>query len=137
MAHNDLKKIFIIKSDLKKVPSAVAKILSILKKRHIDDKPLQDIKLALSEAVINSIRHGNEGNRRLRVGTELFLTEGEVRLRVWDEGKGYDYNKVPDPTLDENIEKGHGRGIFLIRRLMDKVSFNKTGSQIEMIKFIR
>jgi serine/threonine-protein kinase RsbW len=58
--------------------------------------------------------------------------EGEVKRRIRDEGEGFDYKKVPDPTAPENIENIHGRGVFLMTRLSDGIRFNDKGTEVEM-----
>lgn len=131
------KKRLKIKSSLKEIPPVIDDILANLKIKGLSDIILHDIKLVTEEALINAMKHGNNFTEELPVELGLVYFKNRVRITVRDAGKGYEYKKVPDPTLDENLGKGHGRGVFLIRELMDKVRFNKTGNKIEMVKYIR
>jgi serine/threonine-protein kinase RsbW len=86
----------------------------------------------LSEALSNSILFGAGGNpaRRVRVGAEL--RPDSIRLRVSDDGPGFDPAEVPDPTLPDGLDRPIGRGLFLIRHLADRVEFNDQGNTIWM-----
>lgn len=128
------KKNFKIKSAISEIHPLVREVLGCLQKAGLRERHLYEIKLALEEALINAVKHGNSFRKELPVLVSLIWSAKEVRLVVEDRGQGYDYSKIPDPTLDENIEKGHGRGVFLIRQLMDDVRFNRKGNRIEMVK---
>jgi len=130
-----IKKKFIIRSDIKKMAPIIEEIVYYLRYGHVNEGIVDDVKLASQEAVINAIKHGNRFQEDLYVIVEIELSGESIIISVQDEGSGYDYNKVPDPTLDENISKGSGRGVFLIRKLMDKVHFNSSGNRIEMVKY--
>lgn len=81
----------------------------------------------LSEAVNNAIVHGNKHDPQKKVYCSYVIDGSVVRFRVEDEGSGFEYSKVPSPLAVDNIEKPHGRGIFIIRMLSDKVTFEKEG----------
>ena len=132
-----MKKTFKIKSNLKEISPVVKDIVSCLKKADFDNGILHDIKLATYEALINAIKHGNKFKEELPVIVNLTYSKDTIKISVQDKGKGYDHAKIPDPTLDEYIARGHGRGVFLIKRLMDVVHFNKSGNRIEMVKYIK
>ncbi|MGC9470421.1 MAG: ATP-binding protein [Bacteroidales bacterium] len=91
------------------------------------------ILIATVEAVNNAIIHGNRSNPDKFVEVEFKMNNGELEIIVEDEGEGFDYESIPDPTAPENIENIHGRGVFLIRQLSDEVVFNKKGKQIVMV----
>lgn len=132
-----IKKTFKIKTNLSVVTPVIKEILDCLKPANISPGVLHDIKLAAEEAMINAIKHGNRFQEGLPVVIDFKRSKDRVSISVQDAGKGYDYTRVPDPTLDENIAKGNGRGVFLIRRIMDEVHFNKSGNKIEMVKYIK
>ena len=91
-----------------------------------------NILIALTEAVNNAIHHGNALDPEKRVSME-YDTQGElITFRVSDEGPGFDHENLPDPTDPRNIEKPHGRGVFLMRALSDKVSFADNGATVEL-----
>lgn len=100
--------------------------------RGFDELAYGDVLIAMTEAVNNAIVHGN----RLQPGTEV-LVEHEIRgndlfFRVTDEGPGFDYENVPDPTSPENLEKPNGRGVFLMRQLASKCDFLDHGRVVEL-----
>lgn len=92
------------------------------------------VKLAVEESVVNAMRHGNKFDARLRVQVQFQVNDREVRIRVRDEGRGFDPEKVPDPTRDENLAKPHGRGIMLMRAYMDEVTYTACGTEVILVK---
>jgi serine/threonine-protein kinase RsbW len=94
-----------------------------------------DIETALREALANAVVHGNRENPSKRVYVECRgYTDGEVSITVRDEGRGFDSNTVPDPTTPERRLFEHGRGIYLMKTLMDEVSFEESGKVVHMRK---
>jgi serine/threonine-protein kinase RsbW len=95
-----------------------------------------EIELALREALVNAIVHGNEQDPHRLVFVSCRCTpRGEVSITIEDEGRGFEYGAIPDPTSSENRLRTHGRGIYLIRTLMDEVDFEQGGSVVHMIKW--
>jgi serine/threonine-protein kinase RsbW len=94
-----------------------------------------NIETALHEALANAVIHGNGENscKRVYVTCRCYL-DGEVLITVRDEGRGFDRTAVPDPTFRENLLFTHGRGIYLMKTLMDEVSFEDGGSVVRMRK---
>ncbi|MYA42452.1 MAG: ATP-binding protein [Gemmatimonadetes bacterium] len=92
-----------------------------------------NFRVGLTEALSNAILYGNGGDPQKRVRVELRVRSGEVRARVTDEGKGFDPDAVPDPRLPENIPRPDGRGIFLMRALMDEVHYNELGNSVTLV----
>jgi serine/threonine-protein kinase RsbW len=92
-----------------------------------------NILIALTEAVNNAITHGNKLNPEKKVNLNMETTTENVEFTIKDEGSGFDFNNVPDPTLPENLEKLSGRGIFLMRSLADNVVFEENGTIIKLI----
>lgn len=125
---------FAIASDFKKVKEVSQKILQFLNGRQLSDSFLFDVRLACEEAVINAIKHGNQSSARKTVSISCDVTEEAVVIAVEDQGQGFDYRNLPDPTKEENIFKGCGRGLFLIHNAVDKVEFNSPGNKITMTK---
>lgn len=99
---------------------------------HLDDDLYGNIMIAVTEAVNNAIKHGNSLNEKKNVHLSLHLEKSVIRFVVKDEGAGFDYMNLPDPTLPENIEKPSGRGIFLMKHLADEVSFKDGGRIVEL-----
>ena len=86
-----------------------------------------------AEALANAIIYGNGSDPEKRVRVEVELSAEEVALQVYDEGTGFDPAQVPDPTLPENLDGTGGRGIFLIRELMDEVRYNEPGNCVRLV----
>lgn len=94
-----------------------------------------EIELALREALVNAIVHGNREDPNKNVHIDCRCTkEGEVSITVVDEGLGFEYDAVADPTSPDNRLLTHGRGIYLMRTLMDEVDFEQRGSVVRMRK---
>jgi len=101
-------------------------------KFHLNDDIYGNIMIAVTEAVNNAIKHGNRGDSAKNVSLALSLEEGLIKFRVEDEGVGFDFHNLPDPTAPENIEKPGGRGIFLMKHLADEVDFTEKGKVVEL-----
>lgn len=101
-------------------------------KYHLDDDIYGNIMIAVTEAVNNAIKHGNNNNSSKNVSLSLSLAEGLIKFRIEDEGSGFEYDNLPDPTSLENLEKPGGRGIFLMKHLADEVAFTERGKVVEL-----
>lgn len=94
-----------------------------------------EIEVALREALVNAIVHGNEEDPNKFVYVKCRCTrDGEVSITVEDEGNGFEHETVPDPTSPDNRLRSNGRGIHLIRMLMDEADFEQSGSVLHMRK---
>jgi serine/threonine-protein kinase RsbW len=98
----------------------------------LDDDIYGNIMIAVTEAVNNAIKHGNASNSAKNVFLSLSLHENLLKFTVKDEGTGFDFHTLPDPTAPENVEKPGGRGIFLMKNLSDEVSFKERGRIVEL-----
>ncbi|NND94806.1 MAG: ATP-binding protein [Flavobacteriales bacterium] len=91
-----------------------------------------NILIALTEAVNNAISHGNRRDPSKTVVLTFKPSSEELIFVIEDEGPGFDYDNLPDPTAPENIEQPNGRGVYLMRHLADNVTFDETGSTVEL-----
>ncbi|QIX61555.1 ATP-binding protein [Hymenobacter sp. BT18] len=103
---------------------------------HIEDDIYGNIMVAVTEAVNNAIRHGNKFDRDKNVHLSLEVDANRVKFEVEDQGQGFDFNNLIDPTAPENLENPGGRGIFLIRHLADEVEFSKDGRNVQLTFFL-
>jgi len=103
---------------------------------HLDEDLYGNIMIAVTEAVNNAIKHGSKGNSDKSVSLALSLTDNAIKFKIEDEGIGFDYNNLPDPTAPENIEKPSGRGIFLMKHLADEVDFLENGRVVELSFYV-
>lgn len=101
---------------------------------NISDDAYGNILISVTEAANNAIIHGNKSNEKKFMTIEYGLDDRKKNLTfiIKDQGTGFDYGHLPDPTDSENLEKTHGRGVFLIMQLSDMVVFSNNGSTIEM-----
>lgn len=100
---------------------------------NIDDDIYGNIMIAVTESVNNAIKHGNKEDKNKNVILSLLLKENLIKFVIEDQGEGFDYTNLTDPTLPENIDKPGGRGIFLMKNLSDEVHFLNHGRTVELI----
>ena len=101
---------------------------------NIGDDVYGNILISLTEAANNAILHGNRANEKknVEISYELDSRGKNLSFIIKDEGPGFEYNNLPDPTAPENLEKTSGRGVFLMMQLADMVVFSDKGSTVEM-----
>jgi serine/threonine-protein kinase RsbW len=92
-----------------------------------------NFRVGLTEALSNAMLYGNGSDPQKRVRVEVDVRVEELAVRVTDQGVGFDPTAVPDPTLPDNITKSGGRGIFLMKALMDEVRFNDQGNSVTLV----
>lgn len=92
-----------------------------------------NFRVGVTEALANAVLYGNRGDPRKSVHVDVSLSPDRVVVCVADEGAGFDPEHVPDPTLPANLESSGGRGIFLLRRLMDQVEYNERGNRVRLV----
>ncbi|GIU81038.1 MAG: response regulator [Acidobacteria bacterium] len=122
-------------------PSALSLIYSILnylinrvEKMGVVNAEKSNLFVALDEAFVNAVKHGNKFDSQKLVRITADISTKEARFVVEDEGEGFDVNAVPDPTIEENLLKSSGRGVLIIKKIMDEVSYNAKGNRLEMVK---
>ena len=93
-----------------------------------------EVLIALDEAIVNAIKHGNKCDSRKAVHIVADFSAEGVRFTVADEGPGFELEKVPDPTQPCRLLEPSGRGLLLINHIMDEVCFNQSGNRLEMFK---
>lgn len=101
-------------------------------KFNLDDDIYGNIMIAVTESVNNAIMHGNKNDRTKNVTLSLSLNNNVINFKIKDEGIGFDFRNLPDPTSPENLDKPSGRGVFLMKHLSDEVNFRNNGSLVEL-----
>lgn len=102
-------------------------------KYNFSEEVYANVLTCLSEAIINAIVHGNKEDENKKVYLNTEVVEGRrLIFNIADEGEGFDFNSLPDPTAPENIESLSGRGVFIIKRLADQCIFNSKGNEMEL-----
>lgn len=109
-------------------------LLSELERHKWDEKDRFSVHLAVEEALVNAIKHGNQDDSRRFVDVDVRVSTTLVRIEIEDEGSGFDPCEVPDPTEDDNLELPSGRGLMLMRSFMNIVEFNERGNRVRMEK---
>jgi serine/threonine-protein kinase RsbW len=89
-----------------------------------------NILIAVTEAVNNAIQHGNQNNPEKFVQIGFENADSQLIFKIKDEGPGFDYSNLPDPTDPANLDKMHGRGVFLMKHLADKLEFHSDGKEV-------
>ena len=104
-----------------------------------DDEEVMKISMAVREAAVNAVLHGNAYDPNKKVTLNFERTPQDLVIVIRDQGKGLDASRIPDPLAPENLMKTSGRGIFLIRSFMDEVEIHptQTGTELKMIKHVR
>jgi serine/threonine-protein kinase RsbW len=115
--------------NLRKVEKVIDEISGEFK---IGEDVYGNILIASLEAANNAIMHGNRLDETKDVTIEFIMEGRTLHVKVNDEGNGFDYQNIPDPTAPENIENVNGRGIFLMEKLSDKISFTRNGASVEL-----
>lgn len=130
----DVRKDLIIQSlpeDLNKLEQFIEEICDAY---NINNTYFGNITVALTEAAQNAFIHGNKGDRKKEVNINFSQSSAGLVFRVADEGKGFDFNGIPDPLMQHSGEVVFpGRGVFLIRTLADSVKFEGTGNVVEIV----
>ena len=114
----------------------VDKLMLLLRNCGCVPEGVSDVEIALREALANAIIHGNHEDRRKHVHVTCRCEPEEISIVVKDEGKGFDPDTLPDPTAPENIGSIHGRGIHVMKALMDEVRFEEGGVVVHMRKSV-
>lgn len=107
-------------------------VQDVFKKFRIEEKLFGMVLLCLNEAVKNAIEHGNKFDKEKFVLIQSYFKREYLYFKVTDQGMGFDYHSIPDPTLNENIKNESGRGIHIIRNICEKIGYSKRGSIIEL-----
>jgi serine/threonine-protein kinase RsbW len=123
-----------IPSDPAEVPRVQDRIEEQLRHHSFEDRDLFSIRLALEEALVNAIKHGNQMNRDKKVHIRCQIEVGRFEIGIADEGPGFDPRDVPDPLCEENLERPCGRGLFLIKHYMTDVVYHPPGNRMTMYK---
>ncbi len=121
-------------SDLELGRAAIEELMAALCAAGWEGMDLFRIQMALEEAVVNAIEHGNKRDLEKKVRLFFEVTPEKTRLLISDEGAGFDHRNVADPTTEELIDKPRGRGVMLMRELMNEAHFNEIGNEVTMTK---
>lgn len=123
-----------IASRMEGITEVEALINDICEEFGVEETHYGEILIAMTEAVNNAVVHGNKLDSNKMVDIEVHTDGPVLEFRIADQGPGFDFENIPDPTSPENIEKPNGRGVFLMRQLADSCEFEELG-RIAILKF--
>ena len=124
-----------ISSSLEQARQVEDDILGHCRRATFGPHDLFALKLALEEALVNAVKHGNKMDPAKHVRVGYRITPERADVTVEDEGPGFNPGELPDPCADENLERNHGRGILLMKAYMSAVVFSPTGNKVTLTKF--
>ena len=124
-----------VASDLSTGEEICCPILSKLEEGGFAKEDIFAVHLALQEAFINAVRHGNRMDFAKEVKVEYSVGPDAVEIFVSDQGDGFDPEAVPDPRHGQNLYKKEGRGLLLMQSYMDIVEYNKSGNHVHMVRY--
>jgi len=119
-------------SDVQSIASVEKLIDKVCSKVGVNEESYGNVLIAVTEAVNNAIQHGNKEDTNLKIDVSVLDGTHNICFTVRDEGPGFDFNNLPDPTSPDNILKENGRGIFLMKNLADKVEFTGEGNEVSL-----
>lgn len=128
---NKPPKILVIKSDVAELKKVEDFLFNIFYEYNLERKYFNKIYLCVSEATLNSIKHGNKNDHKKNVSIKIKCNKDVLKITVEDEGEGFEINKIKDPSKKENLKNEEGRGIFIIKQLAEKVEFNEKGNCVQ------
>ena len=137
-AMTELRVSYTLDSTLETVDSAEQTASRIAAESGFDEDVVMQISMAVREAAVNAVLHGNAYDPEKKVKLDFERTGNDLVITIRDQGKGLDLAKIPDPLAPENLLKTSGRGIFLIRSFMDEVQIlpSQTGTEIKLVKHV-
>ena len=123
-----------IKSQAEQVNEVCQQILDELQKKDYSSDDIFGVHLALEEALVNAVKHGNNNDPAKKVVIEYSVTNQKLEVNITDEGTGFKPCSIPDPRCCDNVYKFGGRGLLLMREFMDFVEYNKEGNTVHMVR---
>src|SRR5579859_467264 len=128
-----------LESALESVDDAESAVLEVAGKIGFPEDDLHRIGMAVREAMVNAVVHGNRYNARKKVKLQVLQAPDHLAVVIHDEGEGFEMEEVPDPLSDENLLRHSGRGLLLIKEFMDEAVVHKAmprGTEVRMVKYL-
>jgi serine/threonine-protein kinase RsbW len=122
----------VLPSDYQSLVDVERLVGSVCEEFGVQDDAFGNVLIAVSEAVNNAIQHGNQNNPDAKVEVKVANQADVFCIQIKDQGTGFSYESLPDPTAPENLLKDSGRGVFLMQHLADEVEFVNTGSVVNL-----
>lgn len=133
MSESISKKDITINSSVENLTFVEKEIESIFDAFKFSEEHFGNVLIAVTEAVNNAVHYGNQEDVTKVINLNFTSIKDKLVVTVKDQGDGFDYESLPDPTDPNNIEKLEGRGIYLMKHLSDSISFSDNGSKVELV----
>lgn len=127
-----MKKEYSVPADITNLDKVEKCINSILDYEEVDERLFGNVLIAVTEGFTNAVVHGSQNDNSKEVKIAYTSSNKDLAFSIKDQGSGFNYKDIPDPTKPENLEKPNGRGVFLISSLSDELKFEQNGSLLEM-----
>jgi serine/threonine-protein kinase RsbW len=124
----------ILPSDLESGHAVIESLIAALEATGWTGRDLFHVQMAIEEAVVNAIEHGNRRDASKQVHVLFHVFHDRAEMTITDQGDGFDHRNVADPTEEERLDKPRGRGVMLIRELMCEAKYNDRGNSVRMLK---
>jgi serine/threonine-protein kinase RsbW len=128
---------FDVPSSLEEIPQATRRVFDFFSALDLNESDRFDLRLSFEEILINAMKHGNGYRREVPVRVTLSYRGRELKIAVQDQGKGFDLGRLKDPTMCDNIEAYSGRGVYLVKHLMDRLDYGPEGNTVEITKRLK
>ena len=125
----------VLENNSSAITATCQQVVAELQAGDFDQDLIFSVHLSLNEALINALNHGNKMDPTTEIKLDYSITSDKIEIFVTDQGDGFDPAAVPDPRRDENLYKGVGRGVLLMRSYMNVVEFNDRGNSVRMIRY--
>ncbi len=122
-----------LNSNITNIPKVEDFVERVVERFGVAPEVYGNILISLTEAVTNAIVHGNSQDEGKKVQVKMEKGPKDITFKVTDEGPGFDFSTLPDPTAPENLLKVGGRGVFMMKQLSDLVVFSNNGNTVEMM----
>jgi serine/threonine-protein kinase RsbW len=124
----------ILPSELDAGHAVIDQLMAALETAGWMGRDLFHVQMAIEEAVVNAIEHGNKRDASKQVHVIFHVFQDRAELSITDQGNGFDHHNIADPTEEERLEQPRGRGVMLIRELMSEAKYNEKGNSLWMLK---
>lgn len=122
----------IMRSSADELPEVINRVEILAGEAGFGEREIMHVTSSLYEAITNAIEHGNRGDERKKVEVEAAQRGDVLEIRVRDEGGGFSRDEVRDPTEEDGIFEARGRGVLIMRKMMDNVSYNERGNEVTL-----
>jgi serine/threonine-protein kinase RsbW len=133
-AEMPVRRSVVVESRPSALEQSCREILSALEAGGFSQDDIFAVHLALEEAFLNAVKHGNRMDPTKKVQIDYLVDQEKVEIRMTDEGTGFDPSRIPDPRVGKNLYRPEGRGLLLIRSYMDTVEYNERGNSLRMVR---